>query len=53
VDLIRDIIQLLSNQEQLSPENNDHNLIGNYKDFRVCHIKPDWLLIYKIDDDIL
>ena len=29
----------------------DHNLIGNYVGFRECHIDPDWLLIYKIDND--
>jgi mRNA interferase YafQ len=29
----------------------DHILVGNWKDHRECHIKPDWLLIYKIDED--
>ena len=28
----------------------DHALIGNWKGYRECHIQPDWLLIYKIDD---
>ena len=31
----------------------DHALTGNYKGFRECHINPDWLLIYKIHNDIL
>jgi mRNA interferase YafQ len=31
----------------------DHALKGNLKDFRACHIEPDWLLIYHIADDIL
>ena len=31
----------------------DHQLIGNMKDFRECHIKPDLLLIYMIEDETL
>jgi len=31
----------------------DHALKGNWKGFRECHIQPDWLLIYLIEDDIL
>lgn len=31
----------------------DHKLTGNYKDFRECHIKPDLLLIYQKQDEIL
>ena len=31
----------------------DHNLTGNYRDFRECHIEPDWLLVYRTDNDQL
>lgn len=31
----------------------DHPLKGNWDGFRECHIQPDWLLIYLIEDDIL
>ncbi|HBK53325.1 MAG TPA: type II toxin-antitoxin system mRNA interferase toxin, RelE/StbE family, partial [Syntrophomonas wolfei] len=31
----------------------DHPLTGNYAGHRECHITPDWLLIYKIEKDIL
>ncbi|MDY3707167.1 MAG: type II toxin-antitoxin system YafQ family toxin, partial [Treponema berlinense] len=31
----------------------DHELEGNWKNHRECHIKPDWLLIYQIKDDVL
>ncbi|WP_338010457.1 type II toxin-antitoxin system YafQ family toxin [Bifidobacterium gallicum] len=31
----------------------DHNLSGNLSTFRECHIKPDWLLVYLIENDIL
>ena len=31
----------------------DHDLTGNYKGTRECHIEPDWLLIYEICGDVL
>lgn len=52
-ELLQEIIIKLANDEKLDAKYNDHNLIGNYKDFRECHIKPDLLLIYKKKEDIL
>ena len=34
----------------LKPKHHDHPLVGNWQDYRECHIKPDWLLIYKHQD---
>ena len=34
----------------LSAKHNDHALNGNYVNYRECHIEPDWLLIYKLDE---
>lgn len=53
IELLDNIIKLLANGEKLPDENKDHNLTGNYKGYRECHIQPDWLLIYKISDNIL
>ena len=50
---LKEIITLLANGELLPPKNKDHQLKGNYKGHRECHIEPDWLLIYKIQDDML
>ncbi|MDD2652538.1 MAG: type II toxin-antitoxin system YafQ family toxin [Sulfurimonas sp.] len=47
------IIEKLANAEVLEPKYKDHQLIGNYKDCRECHIKPDLLLIYRINENIL
>lgn len=47
------VVSKLANQEDLEDKYKDHALSGNYKDFRECHIKPDWLLIYLIDDEEL
>ena len=44
------VIMKLANQETLDEKYHDHALSGNYSDFRECHIKPDWLLIYATDD---
>ena len=41
----------LFNEEVLEKKYNDHSLIGKYKCFRECHLKPDWLLIYIIDKE--
>ena len=47
------VITKLANQEELEQKYCDHALSNNFKDFRECHIKPDWLLIYSIDDEEL
>jgi len=44
---------MLCDEKPLLPKYNDHPLSGNYSGFRECHISPDWLLIYKIEKDIL
>ena len=43
----------LANEEELPANYNDHALIGNYKDFRECHIEPNWILIYNKDNEDL
>lgn len=45
---LKAVIQLLSASNQLPEKYLDHNLSGTYTHFRECHIRPDWLLIYRI-----
>ena len=52
-DLLDDIVRKLANGEALPKKNYDHQLSGNWAGFRECHIQPNWLLVYKIQDDIL
>ncbi len=47
---IKAVISVLASGNTLEPKYRDHSLTGNYADFRECHIQPDWLLIYKIDN---
>lgn len=48
---IKSVMTLLVAGKPLAPNNRDHVLIGNYNGRRECHIEPDWLLIYKIDEE--
>ena len=47
------VISMLANEIPLPEMYCDHWLKGNYKGYKECHIQPDWLLIYKIEEDIL
>jgi mRNA interferase YafQ len=41
-------------QELPLPEKyHEHALRGNWEGYRECHIEPDWLLVYRIDDDVV
>ena len=53
ITLLKDVINLLVNGKVLPIKYKDHNLSGNFKGCRECHITSDWLLIYKISDDEL
>jgi len=53
VEQLKTIIRMLSSGEVIPSEFRDHKLVGNMKDFRECHLAPDVLLIYQIDEDIL
>ena len=47
------VVEKLANQETLEPKYCDHSLSGDYSNFRECHVRPDWLLIYHVDDEEL
>lgn len=47
------VIELLSLDAPLPEKYLDHDLSGNWKGFRECHIQPNWLLIYKISNNKL
>ena len=42
------VLDKLSKNIPLPPKCHDHQLVGSLKDFRECHIEPDWLLMYQI-----
>ncbi len=44
-----DVLQTLLAEKPLQEKHRDHDLAGDYKGFRECHIEPNWLLIYAVD----
>jgi len=53
LDLLDDVVEMLANGVTLPKKHHDHPLSGNYAGFRECHIQPDWLLVYRIENDEL
>jgi len=53
LSLLQEPITLLAKGEQLPPKYHDHQLQGKLSAFRECHIKDDWLLLYRIMEDKL
>jgi len=42
-------LDLLASGKQMPEKYQDHPLKGEMRDYRECHVEPDWLLIYQID----
>lgn len=53
MSILENVVEILARGELLPEKYCDHDLIGNYKGCRECHLKPDWLLVYQIFDDEL
>lgn len=52
--LLAEVATLLAEDKPLPEGSRDHALVGNWKNYRECHIKPDLLLIYKTEEpDVL
>ncbi len=48
-----EFLYLLSQGQALPPEARDHALIGNWLNFRECHISGDLILIYQVEADTI
>lgn len=53
LELLDQVVEKIASQEKLPAKYKDHELVGNYVGFRECHIQPDWLLVYRIEDEDL
>lgn len=51
--LLQEALEMLVRQESLPAKYRDHALTGSYLGFRECHIQPDWLFIYRVEQDQL
>ena len=47
------VVNVLARQELLEAKYRDHGLTGKYRGFRECHIEPDWLLVYRTNEEEL
>ena len=53
IEMLEEVIAMLAMGETLPDKHKDHALTGNWVGHRECHILPDWLLIYRIEDEVL
>ena len=53
LELLEKTVDKIANNIKLEEKYRDHALTGNYIGFRECHIQPDWLLVYRIENDEL
>ena len=51
MSLLQEVVEMLQIGEPLPEQYMDHALSGNWKDYRDCHVRGDWVLIYRIFDD--
>ncbi len=50
IQKLQTVLEKLAIPEPLPPRHRDHKLKGEWREFRECHIDPDWRLIYTITD---
>lgn len=53
LDKLFEAVHILADGGTLDAKYRDHDLSGNYKGTRECHIEPDWLLVYETRNDVL
>lgn len=53
IEHLRNVVNILANEQKLDEKYHDHGLTGNYHGFRECHVEPDWILIYRISQNAL
>lgn len=53
IDKLGMVVDLLSTGAAFPIKSRDHALTGGFDGFRECHITADWLLVYRIEQDVL
>lgn len=53
LQLLKEVVKLLAKSGRLPQKYKPHKLKGNYEGLWECHIKPDWLLVWKQNDQEL
>jgi mRNA interferase YafQ len=53
MELLDEVVQLLRERKPLPEKYEDHPLTGNWAGYRDCHIQPDWLLLYRVEENVI
>lgn len=53
ISKLNTVVETLLAGEKLPEKYQEHSLSGNWSGHRECHVQPDWLLVYHIEDDVL
>jgi mRNA interferase YafQ len=53
LDKLRVVVGKLRRGDELEPHHQDHLLQGRSDPERECHIAPDWLLLYVLEEDVV
>ena len=50
---LQQVVTLLAHGERLPEKYRDHALTGPWEGTRDCHVEPDWILLYTLDENLL
>ena len=53
IELLEEVIAALAMGKTLPEKHKDHALTGNWVGHRECRVLSNWLLIYRIEDEVL
>ena len=53
MERLRAVVDTLRRGHPLLSRHRDHALSGDWQGFRDCHVEPDWVLVYRIDEDVV
>ena len=53
IEKLKKVMNLIVSQEELPTKYENHKLSGIYKRCLECHVEPDWLLVYRISDNVV
>jgi mRNA interferase YafQ len=53
INKLKELVSAIAGSEALQERHRDHALSGNWSGSRDCHIEPDWILIYRVDEEFL
>ena len=53
LEKLKGVLRCLAEEKPLAVKNRDHSLSGDFAGYRECHIEPDWLLLYKLEGDMI